>query len=364
VTIPTPVFQVWNEDGSSPLGTLQGVSEWAISDVFCDLGSLTLRVPLDVVGAEHLLTDADRQLRVLWQGGPDMWFVTDDDQWAGVADAPESEPRDVACRSLAAVLDEALLEDDYHFQPASPGNMIRVLYVDAIGRGYLQGVDLIGDGTADAGGHEWPDLVDVTFKAGTSLLSALKKLSEARLLEWRMNGRAVETHIPGGDLDRTLAGTVLRPGADVAAASVRRSRREIATDVLIVEDDGTVTTRSQTLPGRRKRQALVDRSEGTGSGFIGDLYLASHAASDVQLSHDLQDGEDTPVPWVDFRPGDRLPTVAAGGGVTLWRAAQVAVARRGEQATVSVELGSLLKSAEERVADKLAHIRPGAVVLS
>jgi hypothetical protein len=363
--ISAPIFQVWDEDGSTGLATLEAVSAWALSDVFCDVGALSLTVPLNVAGAVDLLADADRQVRVIQQGSPDQWYIVDDDAWAGISGAPDSEPRTVACRGLAAVCDEAHLTADAAYTSATPGQIVMDAFTAMTGRGLLQNVTLRGDASVDAGGHAWPVTVTVTYKAGTSLLAILKALSDARIIEWRMNGRTLEIHGSGGALDRTFD-DLLQPGGDVAAAPVQRSRKSIATDALVVESDGTATARTQTLAGRRRREALVQQPDGATSSpsVIGDLFLASHAAADVQLSHDMQDGEDTPVPWVDYRPGDRLLTVAAGGGVSSWRVMQIAMSAQGSGLTVSLVLGSILLTPEERFAAQLARLQPGSVVLT
>lgn len=364
--IPSPVFQVWNEDGSSGLSVLEAVSEWTISDVLNDVGALRLVLPRDVVGASDLLVDADRQVKVILQGAPAMWFVLDEDAWAGVSDAPESEPRTVACRSLAAVLDEVHLTAEAAYTAVKPGEIVEDSFTDGQGRGFLQGLTLAGNAMQDAAAAAWPTNVTVTYRAGTSVLAILKALSDAGLLEWRMNARTLEIYKPAGGLDRSLSSLTLRPGTDIAAAPVQRSRKAVATHALVLEEDGTTTSRSQSLTGRRKREALVQQSTGSGTtpATIGDLYLAAHASSDVQLTHELQDGDATPTPWVDYRPGDRLPTPAAGDGVALSRVMQVAMGRQGNRTSVTLELGSLLESAEERFARQLAQLQPGTVVLA
>lgn len=366
--IPAPIFQVWNEDGSVGLSTLEAVPEWAISDVLNDVGSLTLQVVpevngLPVAGVADLMVDADRQIRAILQGAPDMWFLLDDDGWQGISDAPGSEPRSIACRSLAAVADEVHLTAAATYTGESPGHPVADLFADAQARGFLQNLTLAGDDALDAGGHAWPDTVTVTFRAGTSLLAMLKSLADARLLEWRMNGRVLEIHKPGGDLDRTLPG-LLQPGGDVRSAPIQRSRKAVATDALVVDNAGNTVARAQSLTGRRRREVLVQQSDDADPDTLGDLYLAAHADPDVQLSHDLQDGDTTPVPWVDYRPGDRILTVAAGSPASSCRVAQLAMGRSGEQTTVNAELGSLIQDAEERFAGQLAHLQPGAVVLA
>jgi hypothetical protein len=366
--ITSPTFHVWNETGSSALSTLEAVVDWAISGVFCDVGSLTLTVvPVlngePIAGVSDLMADADRQIRVRMQDAPDMWFVVDDDAWAGVSDAPDSEPRSIACRSLAAVTDEVHLTAEVAYTTATPGAIVAAAFTAGQGRGFLQNVTLTGGSTTDAAGASWPTAVTVTYKAGTSLLAVLKGLSDAGLLEWRMNARALEIYKAGGGLDRTLD-TLLRPGADVVGAPVQRTRKTVATDALVVDTDGTATTRSQSLTGRRRREVVVSQPTDSTATVVADLYLATHATSDVQLSHDVTDSPDSPLPWVDYREGDRLLTVAAGGGATSWRVKQIAMANRSGQISVGLELGSILQTPDERFAAALTYLQPGAVVLT
>jgi hypothetical protein len=369
VTLPLAVFQIWDATGATGLSVLEAVADYAISDVLNDVGALTLTVPKGTVGAEVLLVADDRQVRVLQPGAPDMWFVVDDDAWAGVADAPDTVAVQVACRSLAGVFGEVLLASETSFTAQHPGKIVKDLFATLQGRGGLQNITLVNAaslGSFDSAGVAWSDTLTVTYKAGTSLLTVLKGLSDAQFLDWRMNGRALEVFIPGGDLDRDLTGVFLRPGADVAAAPVQRSRTSVATNAMVVASDGTSSTFSQSLTGRRWREVSVEQpaESTTPAAVLAGLFLAAHAEPDVQLTHDLTDGADTPVPWVDYRCGDRVPTVAAGGGVSLWRVSQIAVQRRPESASASLELGSILQSAEERFADQLARLAPGDRVLT
>jgi hypothetical protein len=359
--IPAPLIQVWDAAGATALGVLARYAQVTISDVFNDLGSLTLTFPRDVEGADLLDTEDDRQLKVLLPGAPAMWFLNDDDSSTWVSDAPESEPVQYTCRSLAGVLDEALVYPAATFTTQTPGAIVASLFADAQSRGLLQGLTLTGDATNDASGTAWPATVPtVTYKAGTSLLAVLKGLAAAGLIEWRMNGRALELHRPAGGLDRTLD-VVLRPRRDVLAAPLTRSRRSISTAVIVEGASSSFTRRTQTLAGRRAREEYLSQTSAPSSSLddVGDLYLAAHAGADMQMTHDLTDTDGGPLPWVDYRPGDRIQTIAAGAGVTSRRVAQVALSMTPGDTKVTLELGSLLKTAEELFDAKLRRILPG-----
>jgi hypothetical protein len=311
------MVQVWDEAGSTALGVLRGFTNLTISDVFCDVGSLTLEVPRNVTGAALLDVDADRQIKVSWPGStaPALWFVNDDDQSTWVSDDPLSEPLKLTCRSLAQVLDEALVypsggigstPTDRTFTAATPGGIVVPLFSEAQGRGFLQGITLAGDATLDASSVAWPATVPtIAYKTGTSLLAVLKGLRDMGLLEWRLADRTLELHRVGGGLDRTLPDRMLRPRRDVIAAPLTRSRRKVATTVVVEGASSATAARTQTLTGRRKREVYVNQSTAPGASLngVGDLYLAAHAVGDLQMTHDVTDGDTTPVPWVDYRPG-------------------------------------------------------------
>lgn len=369
--IPAPILQVWDETGTDPLGTLAGFSALTVSDVLSDLGSLALTAPRDVTGVDLLMTDEDRQVRLVMQGCPDMWWVLDDDESTRISDDPDSEDIRFAFRSLPAVLAEAVVipsggigatPAEWAFDADTPGLIFKTLFDSAQGRGLLQGITLANGvdlATEDAAGSAWPESTTQTYRAGTSLLDVLKSLTDLGLVEWRMNGRSLELHQTGGGLDRTLD-VALRPTRDVTSAPLVRTRRDIATAAVVEGADGETVRRTQTLTGRRAREVYVAQSSAPSTALnqVGDLYLAAHAAPNAQITHELTDGDDSPVPWRDYRCGDRLMTLAAGPQVTLQRVAQIAADFTDTGAKVTLELGSILQTVEERVNAQLRLLLP------
>jgi hypothetical protein len=298
-----------------------------------------------------------------------MWWVLDDDDSTWVSDAPESEPVQVTCRSLHALLDEAVvipssgiggLPAAWAWWDQTPGKVVTDLVTSAQTRGLLQGVTVSGSATLDASGAAWPDVLTVNHKAGTTLLTVLVALRDAQQMEHRWNGRVLELHRPGGGLDRS-PDVVLRPRRDVVTAPVKRSRRTVATATVVEGADSITIRRTQTLTGRRERETYVSETSSPTASLndVGDIYLAAHAAANVQFTHDLTDGDDSPIPWVDYRPGDRVITMAAGPTPVRRRVLQIAVTMTDGGTTVTLELGSILRTAEEAMALKLARIMPG-----
>lgn len=366
--IPWPRIQVFDA-ASNPMTVLRGYTGVTVSQVFCDVGSLQLTFPKDMAGAGPLLTDEDRQLKVVYPGAPDMWFLLDEDSFTYVDDAPEQAAWQVTCRSLAGVFDEAFVLPSggvgttpatYPFVAPTPGSIMLALRTQSQAQGWLDGVSIDGGNTNDADGTAWAVMPNITYNLGTTLLAVLKGLSDAQLVEWQMNGRILELYVPSGGLDRELTLTV-RPGKDVASAPVQRSRRSIATDVVVEGAAGASFKRTQSLPGRRKRGVYVSQTSAPSGSLnqIARYYLEAHASPDVQATHELADGDGAPVPFVDYRPGDRIRTTALGGGVQSRRIVQVAVAHDGDGARVTLEVGSILQAAEDKFARKLARLNLG-----
>lgn len=368
--IPDPVIQVWDETASTPLGVLRGSIDRTVSKVFCDLGSLVMSFPRNIGGASPLLVDGDRQLKVMFKGASPMWFLLDDDDSTRVSDAPNSEPLTITCRDLGGLLDEAVVlpaggagttPAEYAFSGATPGMVVTTLVAQAQAAGWMQNITVAGGPSLDASGAGWPTVPNVTYKAGsTTLLAVLTGLSESGLLEWQFNDRVLELYAPASGLDRT-SGYVFRPARDVLSAPLKRSRRAVATDVLVEGDAGANTLQTQTLPGRRRRAAYVSQASATGGTLadIGALYLAAHAVADAQATLEIADGPDTPAPFIDYRPGDRIGTTAMGDGVTIQRVLQVALQVGDSGATATLEVGSILATLEERFARQLSRLAPG-----
>ena len=367
--IPVPVIEVWDATGTTALGVLEGLTDLKVSEVFGDAGALQFTLPRNIGGADLLDTDDDRQLLLLLPGADPMWWVLDDDDSTWISDAAESEPVQVTCRSLHALLDEAVvipidgigeLPAAWAWWDQTPGKIVTDLVASAQSRGLLQGVTVAGSTTLDASGTAWPDVHTVNHKAGTKLLAVLNALRDAQLLEYRWSGRTLELHRPGGALDRALDVT-LRPRRDVISAPLKRSRRAVATAAVVEGADSVTIRRTQTLPGRRERETYVSETSAPTASLndVGDIYLAAHATADVQITHDLTDGDDSPLPWVHYRPGDRVLTLGAGTTPVRRRIAQVSLAMSDSSTTVTLELGSILKTSEEQMQLKLARILPG-----
>lgn len=323
MTTPLPTVQIWDATGTNALGVLEGYSSIDITDVFCDAGVCRLTFPASVNGSQHLDVDTDWQIAVIMPGVANpMWFVSDDDETTWVTADPATEPITLTCRSLHALLEETLvfpsggagtLPAEWAFTTATPGKVVKDLWDAAQVRNMLQNVTLAGDATVDADGVAWGSTVTVTYKAGTTLAQVAKGLYEAGLLEFRWNGREFEIYKDSGGLDRNVDLT-FRPGWDVLSAPLIRSRRDLATGVLVEGTGSDTEWRTQSLTDMRFREVYVSETNAPSSALadIGDLFLTAHSLTSVQITHELTDADATWRPWVDFRPGDRVLTSAFG----------------------------------------------------
>lgn len=373
MSLPLPVLEVWDATGATNLGVLRGYSDLTVSEVLSEPGSLQFSVPRSVSGADLLDTDEDRQICLRMPGATPMWWVVDEDSSTWISDDPDTEPMQVSCRSLHALLDEAVVgpqdgvgatTPSWSWTDATPGQIVQDVVTAAQARGLLQGVTLDCTPTLDASGTAWPETLTVTHQASTTILAVLAALRDAGLAEHRWVGRTLEVHRPSGAMDRTLDVT-LRPRRDVLAAPLQRARKSQATAVIVEAAAGETVRRTQTLAGRRAREVWVtetDLDATTAAPAAGDLYLAAHTGPDVGYTHELTaGGGDNPRPWVDYLVGDRVVTAAVGRTPTRRRVAQITLTMT-DSDRVTLELGSILRTAEETLARRLAKLTTESAV--
>ena len=377
MSIPLPVVAVWDGSGASALGYVTGYASLTMSDVFCDVGALQLDAPRS--SAVLLDTDLDRMLKVTipyTAGAVSSWWVVDDDTSTWISDDTDTETIKIGCRSVGALLDETIVYPsggagatpaEWSWTTATPGKIVTDLVGASQARGLLPGVTVSGTATVDADGTAWPTTITVTHKAGTTLLSVMKTMVDSGLLEYAWSERVLQLYVGGGlGVPAGSATALLRPGIDVTSAPLARARKPQATTVLVVGDADVNTSRSQTLTGRRPREAYVAESKAAVGTIaqLGDLYLAAHTAADVQITHEVTDSASTPSPWVDYRPGDMVLTKAAGSQLLERRVQQIAVSAGPSGVRATVELGSILKTREDQMTQAMRRLLPGEGVVT
>lgn len=375
MTIPLPIVEVFDGSGTSSLGYVMGYSGLTMSDVFCDVGALQLDAPRS--SAVLLDTDDDRMLKITvpyTSGAVTSWWVVDDDTSTWISDDVDTEPIKISCRSMHALLDETIVYPsggsgttpaEWTWTTSTPGKIVTDLVAASQARSLLPGVTVSGSATVDADGTAWPTTITVTHKAGTTLLTVMKTMVDAGILEYAWSGKILQLYVAGG-LGVSPGTVMLRPGIDVTSAPLARTRKPQATSVLVVGDADANTTRSQTLTGRRKRESYVSELK-AGAGTIaqlGDLYLAAHATADIQITHEVTDSTSTPAPWADYRPGDLVRTKAAGTQVLERRVQQIAVTAGASGVKATLELGSILKTREDQMTQAVKRLLPGEGVVT
>src|SRR5690606_27803515 len=194
-------------------------------------------------------------------------------------------------------------------------------------RGNVPGLTIPFTPLADTDGNGWPDAVkNLSFDYGQDAWSILDSLSKQGFFDWRMNKRALECFMVDGTLKRMLdtdTGVHIHSMLAAPEEPVDRTWEELAGTVVAIGDNN-VTSGMVTLPENPADfpWGLWDEAI-TANGVsdvqvlaqITDNLLATKYKSRTQYTKKFIWTEASPVPLVDYRPGDfiRATSDAASG---------------------------------------------------
>lgn len=309
-----------------------------IQEAHNDVGAGSIDYPRDGKNAGLLAVGTDDVVvAILIEGIERGRILVEDDSWDESEDKPTVT---IAGRGLGALLEAAIVYPSggagavpasWVFTATSPGGIFRTLVQEAQARGALAGLTLGAFTSAvDSSGTTWPTTLNVTYEAGADLLAVLTGLAEGGLVDWRVNGGTLDLYVPDTTLGVDRPGVRFQRGRDLLAAPRQKTRRELAT-ALLVAGDGGVTVERTDAPsiatyGRKERYVTQGGVADTGTlSAVGDLHLSTRKVPRLAKTHALAvDAEGCPQPWVDFRAGDYVRTNTSGL-LETYRVKQLAV---------------------------------------
>src|SRR5690606_32082864 len=220
----------------------------------------------------------------------------------------------------------------------------------------------------DSAGQPWAiQFSRLELEPTRNALQILQALSDQGLVDWISEGNQLHAYNADTALKRSNLNVELMFGRDVADGPQRRSRRDFASDVLAVGENGKVYYRSNPaeIESRRGRRAVA------ASGSISndaDAILASEAIFAAQgrlvreqMTRSLDFTAPKFLPLLDYRAGDEVMAPGKEGRPEQLRIRQITVQGAGGEATGgSIVLNDRFLEASVRTARRMARLDGGA----
>lgn len=359
---------------------LPDVIEGTAGEELNDTGALAFTYPRNGMNADQLAAATDGQVAVVVDGVelPVRLLLEDDAD----DDADESAPLAVSGRGTLALLERALVYPSggagtvpatQTYTAATPGTILADLVTKAQTRGGLAGVTRSFTTTHDSAGVAWASTITVAYDAGVTLLQVAQGLAGQGVVDVRMVGTELRAYNPDSatGLGRDKPDALLQLGRHMRALPRQRSRREIASHVLVVGDGGANAERANatTAATYGRREAPYSQGNTTDAGtmaVLGDAELTARAqpAHGRTADYDLA-ADGAPVPWTDYQVGDYIradKVRQADGTLEPLRVRSVAVAFDADgMVAPSVELSDLFLEATVRLQRRMDGIVNGTV---
>lgn len=308
-------------------------------------------------------------------------------------DADPAAPLVLSGRGLLAVLERAVVYPsggagttpaEHAFTTATPGTILGTLLQRAQTRGGLPGLSWTFTNTVDSNGVAWPSTISVAYDAGVTYLDVVLGLSSQGIVDVRMVGRAAGGYellafAPDTELGRDRPDVLLHLGESGTGLPRQRSRRDLASEVLVLGDGGVNAERTNltTRATWGRREASYSQGNASDAGtmaVLGDAQLTAlgQPLHGRTLTYDLAptvlpDGttRTLPRPFTDYRVGDRLRVAGVylqAGVLEPLRVRTIACSFTSEGSTEpSLELGDVFLEASVKLARRIAGITNGTV---
>jgi hypothetical protein len=289
---------------------------------------------------------------------PDGRFIVLGDK----SDPVDGEERDVEVTAFSyyfllqktkVLRDGASTAPKRTYTDTSPGYIMRDLIGDAKSqRGMLEGVyvnfndpdDPSGDNNSlrgkDSAGQDWPTLIDIKYDYGLDLLSVLKNLVEQGLCDVEWDGRKLNMYAPGSRV-YTGNNVIFNAGVDITAAPSEGTLVDYATRAIVLSegDEATgpvISVAEKTIdvdgntPPWGPWEVMISQQSVSSISTIEALafyQLTTDARRKKQYTCELRFSEESPVPFIDYTPGDWMDFQFGLGPALYLRCRQITVTR-------------------------------------
>lgn len=199
------------------------------------------------------------------------------------------------------------------FNNGTGGSALSTVIEEAKLRGNIPGLEYNFAPTEDSSAAPWNLTFDAEYDYSQDAWSILDSLVTQGIVDWRMLGRTLEVYNANTTLRRNFAidsgGIILHPNQDHLEEPTDRTWEDIASTMIVRGDSNisrVVDTPLADTPWGNWEDVLMAggvRSLGTLT-TLGANVLATKSTSRLQITKQLTWREGSPVPLLDYRPGD------------------------------------------------------------
>lgn len=255
------------------------------------------------------------------------------------------------------------------FTNVTVGSLINTFINEAHTRGNVPFLVTDFNATNDSNGSAWTNLLTIEIGAGQDLWNLLQTMVAQGQCDFRMNGRTLQLYKADTFLnrDQTLNPTakVLHTFRDVSAAPDDRSYEDIAHTILVQGDDAKFVTVEQSVNPSPwgEWENYMTQSGVTDTGVLNSLAvraLEMANAPRTQMTRELVFRSQSPLPVIDYRPGDHVIAQDETAIMDDLRVRQITLTMGGEALTGNVVLGDKFTERDIRIQRQIAALSGSA----
>jgi len=251
------------------------------------------------------------------------------------------------------------------FTNVTVGHILSTFLTEAHSRGNVPFLVADFNGTVDSAGNNWTKTLSMGFPAGQDLMSILRALTDQGQCDWRFSGRTLQVYNVDQFLDRNLTANptavILHPQRDVVVAPDERSYEEIANTILVQGDENkyvTVEQASNPSPWG-DWETFMQQGGVTDTTVMAELAqraLSLANAPRTQMTRELMFRSQSPLPLIDYRPGDRIFAKDELDTYDTLRVRQITLQMNGEEFSGNVVLGDKFTEQDIRTKRRIAAL--------
>jgi hypothetical protein len=256
------------------------------------------------------------------------------------------------------------------FTGRTPGYILNDLFTEAQTRdvGFWDNFTWTFTATLDSNGHAWPTpLGSMEYLPTANYADIVSNLVDKGVVQVSLVGNEIRAVVP--DTDGAQTPVLLVVGKDVTDAPQQSSADNLASDVVIVGDEGVTVVRANTETRARYWREEVGISQGGTKDIgtlsvFGDVALSGGSEPRIQRTYELVVTQERPfLPVRDYVVGDWVRAQHADDTpAQAYRVKQITLKQAGGKWTGSLVLNDKFTENELRLVKKVQGIIGGAVI--